>query len=166
MRVPRSWGPAIYYRIARTVIRIWDGERERTVRRYISVNYIDRRPTTGPTARGLAHSQARPWDSCEAWVNAPVFLFAEQRSGGRSPRFAGSFRPDRSMRSPERNLIFTLSAGRPAGDENDSDSLFREAASRPALLHFILDNAKKIGEKRQREKAKSYKIYARIVLLL
>lgn len=47
----RSWGPAIYYRTARPVIRIWDGERERTVRRYISVNYIDRRPTTAPQAR-------------------------------------------------------------------------------------------------------------------
>jgi len=121
---------AVYYRTARcTVIRIWDGERERTVRRYISVNYIDRRR---PTTLAL-RARARPWDSCEAWVSAPAFLFAKQRSGGRSPRFTGSFRSDRSTRSPERNFIFT-SAGR-RGDENCCCATL--CSAKPLLaLHF------------------------------
>lgn len=80
------------------------------------------------------------------WARLPFYLQHSDPEGDRRGL------PDRSMRSPERNLIFTF-GGRPATRTTPA------LCSAKRLLRFCIlyPSAEKIDEKRQREKAKSCK---------
>lgn len=97
--------------------------------------------------------------------------YSDPGEGDRRGGLPDHSRPDRSTRSPKRNLIFASPPGAAgaAGDENDRDSPFREAASRSALRiasFAVLDNARKIRERHGVRKQKVAKVYARTASLL